>query len=298
MSRGTPPAEVKIHKPLVKKLLYQQAPQWSHLPLTYLAEGWDNVNYRLGEELIVRLPRRLVAADLILHEQKWLPQISDRMSLSLPVPIHIGNPAEGYPWHWSIMPWVEGNTANIDFPIDQEGISMAKYLKELHIPVEDILPKNEHRGVPLINSQTVIEERFNRIQERSSILTQEIFDIWHQALEVPFDKTLYWIHGDLHAKNVIVNNGKITSIIDWGDMTSGDRASDLVSIWSLFPNSSGRRLFVKQYSPSADLLARAKGWAIYFAAVLLDTGFINNKIHANMGKQMIERLLEDEKNGQ
>src|SRR6187551_357583 len=100
-----PAAEVDIDNELVRALLVQPAPELSSLPLELLANGWDNVLFRLGGDLVVRLPRRKVAAVLVDHEHRWLPELAPRLPLPTPTPVHAGEPGEGYPWRWSVVPW-------------------------------------------------------------------------------------------------------------------------------------------------------------------------------------------------
>src|SRR5437762_13473462 len=108
---NTPAAEVAIDDALVRGLLNEQLPDLSGLPLVRLAEGWDNVIYRLGDELTVRLPRRRLAAALVEHEQRWLPQLAPGLPLAIPAPVGIGRPGRGFPWSWSVCPWLPGVVA-------------------------------------------------------------------------------------------------------------------------------------------------------------------------------------------
>src|SRR5262245_30216963 len=105
---GTPAAEFALDSAFVAGLLADQHPDLAHLPVQVVEAGWDNALFRLGDGLAVRLPRRAAAAPLILHEQRWLPHLVDRLTLPIPAPARIGTPARGYPWHWSVVPWLRG----------------------------------------------------------------------------------------------------------------------------------------------------------------------------------------------
>ena len=109
---GTPACEVEINSSIVRRLLQEQHPDLQALPLREMDAGWDNAMFRLGDELAVRLPRRQVAAGLIEHEQVWLPRLAPRLTLPVPVPVRTGMPSELYPWRWSVVPWIEGVSAN------------------------------------------------------------------------------------------------------------------------------------------------------------------------------------------
>ncbi|HEU5097552.1 MAG TPA: phosphotransferase [Roseiflexaceae bacterium] len=105
---GTPVAEVEIDGAFIAGLLADQHPDLVHLPLREIDAGWDNAMFRLGDHLAVRLPRRAIAAPLIEHEQAWLPGLASQLTLPVPAPYRIGLPARGYPWRWSVLPWLDG----------------------------------------------------------------------------------------------------------------------------------------------------------------------------------------------
>jgi aminoglycoside phosphotransferase (APT) family kinase protein len=133
------------------------------------------------------------------------------------------------------------------------------------------------------------------LKKKSNLITPEIEKIWHQALDAPIDIEPTWLHGDLHPQNILVENGRITGIIDWGDITSGDLATDLASIWMLFSDQNARQQGISEYqNVSQATLQRAKGWAILFGVVLLDTGLIDNPKHAAIGERTLRHILQDE----
>ena len=291
-STGTPISEIEIDIALVSDLL-KQHPDLMHLPLQLLDSGWDNVMYRLGDYLSVRLPRRQAAAKLIEHEQIWLPQIADRLTISVPVPYRRGEPTANYPWRWSILPWLTGITADRE-PLDiNQANNFALFLRSLHLPAPCDAPSNLVRGVPLIQRANIIKQRIQRLEKKTNLITKNIQDIWHQALNTPIEVETKWLHGDLHPGNILVENGVIVGIIDWGDITSGDIATDLASIWMLFKDRDARQQAIAQYSMSEKTLQRAKGWAIYFAITLLEVGLIDNPRQAIIGEQTLHCVAED-----
>ncbi|MDQ1465634.1 MAG: hypothetical protein QOH10_49, partial [Actinomycetota bacterium] len=147
----TPAAEVAIDDGLVRRLLTEQLPDLRGLPLVRLAEGWDNVIFRLGDELTVRLPRRRLAAELVEHEQRWLPELAPKLPLAIPAPVGIGRPGPGYPWAWSVCPWLPGAVAQQVAPDDpfDAATRLGRFLAALHEPAPPDAPANPFRGVPL-----------------------------------------------------------------------------------------------------------------------------------------------------
>src|SRR5262249_53208660 len=156
-SIGTPIAEFEIDTAFVSNLLVDQHPDLAHLPLREVDAGWDNALFRLGDRLAVRLPRRAAAASLIAHEQTWLPRLADQLSLPIPAPYRIGTPARGYPWRWSVVPWLAGTAADQSLPHESQARPFAAFLRSLHTPAE--APPNPVRGVPLYQRAAAVEER-------------------------------------------------------------------------------------------------------------------------------------------
>jgi aminoglycoside phosphotransferase (APT) family kinase protein len=293
-SEGTPISEIEINLPLVYSLLEEQHPDLAHLPISLVDAGWDNAMFRLGEHLSVRLPRRKVAAMLIEHEQTWLPQLAPRLTIPVPIPYRIGKPGQGYPWRWSVLPWMTGVAADKQEPCTEQAKLFALFLRSLHLPAPSGAPKNAVRGVPLHQRAATVEKRMQRLEMKTRLITPQIKNIWNQALNALIDVNPTWLHGDLHPRNILVEKGVITGIIDWGDITSGDIATDLASVWMLFSEGTVRQQVIAEYGNiSESTLQRAKGWAILFGVLLLDTGLIDNPRHAVMGERIFCRVAED-----
>jgi aminoglycoside phosphotransferase (APT) family kinase protein len=293
LSTGTPAAEFAIDETLVARLLAEQHEDLAHLPLQAVGAGWDNAMFRLGDHLAVRLPRRAAAATLIIHEQRWLSRLATQLTLPVPAPIRVGRPALGYPWQWSVVSWLKGVTADHLEPNASQAIPFARFLRSLHIPAPADAPVNPLRGVPLHPRASTVEERMSRLAGRTDLITSGIRHVWNEALEAPLDVSPTWLHGDLHPRNVLVQNGAITGVIDWGDVTSGDRATDLASIWMLFADKHARQEALAEYgSLSEATLRRAKGWALLFGVSLLDTGLHDNPRNAALGERVLRRLAQ------
>ncbi|NMF61028.1 aminoglycoside phosphotransferase family protein [Pseudanabaena yagii] len=283
-----------IDIPLVYKLLKEQHPDLADLPIQFLDAGLDNAMFRLGDRLSVRLPRREVAAKLIENEQTWLPIFVDHLPIPIPNPYRIGQPNQDYPYRWSILPWLDGISADREEPDPNQAKILAKFLRSLHIPAPANAPKSIFRGVPLTQRAAAIEERIQRLEVQTELMTLSIKQTWQIALNTPIDVEETWIHGDLHSRNILVKNGVIAGIIDWGDMTSGDIATDLAAIWMLFRDRHARQQAISTYADISEAtLQRAKGWAIAFGVMLLDLGLTNDPRYTIMGKRTLQRLAED-----
>jgi aminoglycoside phosphotransferase (APT) family kinase protein len=288
---GTPPAEVQIDADLVRALLAEQHPDLAALPLAAVGEGWDNAIYRLGDRLSVRLPRRAAAAALIEHEQTWLPRLAPRLTLPIPVPHRTGTPALDYPWRWSVLPWLNGSAADRNHPDAAEASAFGAFLRSLHVAAPADAPTNPFRGVPLTDRATATEERIERLRASTDLVTPAVTRLWSAALDAPIDTAPTWIHGDLHPRNVLVNGGTISAVIDWGDIASGDPATDLAAIWMLFDDVGARANALERYALcSAATLCRARGWAVFFGVVLLDTGLHGDPRNAALGERILRRI--------
>jgi aminoglycoside phosphotransferase (APT) family kinase protein len=270
---GTPSAEVEIDVLLIAQLLAEQHPDLQDLPIRFVDAGWDNCMFRWGDRLAARLPRRAIAAKLLENEQHWLPQLAKHLPIAIPAPYRLGYPNSLYPWHWSIIPWLPGQTADTLPLHESHAQQLALFLKALHVTAPDQTPKNPFRGVPLIQRVPMLTERLQRVAVQTSMITPMIRSLWQQAIEAPIDREPTWIHGDLHPRNVLVDANGITGVIDWGDMTAGDRATDLAAFWGLFSEPNLTQMAIETYGEISEAtLARAKGWAILFGIVLLDSG--------------------------
>ena len=293
-STGTPSAELIIDTLLVRRLLLEQHSDLQDLQIDFLDAGWDNTIFRLGKKLCVRLPRREAAAKLIENEQTWLLTLAKQLNLPVPAPVRIGRPTTYYPWKWSILPWFDGVAADIEEPEIDQAEHFSLFLRSLHRPAPANAPFNPVRGVPLIQRSVFIEQRIKNLTKKINLIEPKINSIWQQALKSPFDVETKWLHGDLHPRNILVDGGRISAIIDWGDITSGDIATDLASIWMLFSQQNARQRVIKEYGDISEAtLQRAKGWAVFFAVVLIDTGLVNAPRQVKIGKKILNNLTED-----
>lgn len=289
----SPPAEINITATLVQNLLDEQHPDLAHLPIQSVDAGWDNAMFRLGDRLAVRLPRRRIAAKFIAKEQTWLPAIAPQLTLPVPSSLRTGRPTQAYPWCWSVLPWLTGTAADQAEPHADQAEVFASFLRSLHTLAPANAPFNEFRSVPLSQKRDAIEARLQRLQAKTTLITPSIYAVWESALAATIDVAPTWIHGDLHPRNVLVQDGAIAGIIDWGDMASGDIATDLASVWMLFAQSETRRRAIAAYgNVSEATVRRAKGWAIFWGTVLLATGLADNPRHAIIGTKILRYIAQ------
>jgi aminoglycoside phosphotransferase (APT) family kinase protein len=268
-----PAADIDLSLPLVRGLLHAQHPDISQLPLAEAASGWDNAIFRLGDELAVRLPRRAVAATLLENEQRWLPLLQARLPLPVPNPVRIGLPQKPYPWRWSVTPWIAGDTADRSEPGPDQTTVLAGFLDALHTQPPAGAPRNPHRGVPLAQRQASFGRYVTSLANRGCRIDDGLLKLWSDAVARPIDVPATWIHGDLHAHNVLVMQGRIVGVIDWGDMAQGDRATDLASVWMLFPDRRSRQeAMAACQTVTQHTWQRARGWALLVSLAILDAG--------------------------
>lgn len=284
---ATPAAEVDVTERLVRALLREQHPDLADLALVEVASGWDNLIYRLGDALSVRLPRRATSATLVEHEQRWLPELAVGLPLPVPVPVRVGVPGCGYPWRWTIGTWLPGRAAELDPPADLEAAAalLGEFLAALHRPAPADAPHNPYRGVPLA-------ERSDRLIAGLDLLTgsvdrARVMDRWSVLVQTPaWPGPPLWLHGDVHPLNLLVDDGRLSAVIDFGDVTAGDPASDLAVGWMLF-ELTPREVFRASSGADPDTWARAEAWALALG-VAMATG--DDQVAA-IGRRTIAAVL-------
>jgi aminoglycoside phosphotransferase (APT) family kinase protein len=290
---GAPPADIEFSEERIRRLLESQHPDLGKLPLRRAASGWDNALYRLGDELAVRLPRRALSATLIENEQRWLPQLQRRLPLQVPAPLRAGVAQDWFPWSWSVIPWLPGETADLALPDLNQGEALAAFLNSLHVPAPKDAPRNAYRGVPLRQRAAKFAAALQNLGAESRRVTPRHHALWESALAAPLDDPDSWIHGDLHPRNVLVIDGRLHAVIDWGDVAQGDRATDLAAIWTLLPGwESRRRAMSCCRTVSFHAWQRARGWALLLAVILLDASIGTDCRMTAIAQKTLERLLD------
>ncbi|HET6874772.1 MAG TPA: aminoglycoside phosphotransferase family protein [Acidimicrobiales bacterium] len=286
-----PDAEVDIDDRLVRRLLAAQHPDLADLPLAVIDAGFDNLIYRLGDDLALRLPRRVQAATLIEHEQRWLPLIAPRLTLPVPVPLRLGRAAFGFPWSWSVVPWMEGEPGDRVAATDmaETGRRLGRFLKSAHLPAPPDLPHNPWRSGPVASRADSFEDRIGRL--RHHVDEGRLRSIWDQAVAAPVHGgPALWLHGDLHPANTLVRDGAVAAVIDFGDTCAGDPACDLGAAW-MTVTQDGMAEFWSEYGAVDEAtVLRSFGWAVLFGLMLLDIGLENRPTYADVGRSTLDRV--------
>ncbi len=288
-----PLADIFVDESLVQVLLEQQFPSLANTSLALVGQGWDNYMFTLGSELAVRLPRRTISAKLIIHEQNNVNRISPNLTLPTPLVVEKGKPSPVFPWHWNIVRWLPGLPVLGDSLTSVSAPIWAEFLRSLHVSAPDDAPANPFRGVPLMERQSAVLDRLNRLGQTKVSVSEEVKTAWLQAVRTPHSVVSTWIHGDLHGGNVLCDKGQISGAVDWGDICSGDPATDLASTWSLFSGAEDRAKVLQCYQADECLIARSIGWAVLFGSMLSMSDSTDHPRYAEMGANILDRITAD-----
>jgi aminoglycoside phosphotransferase (APT) family kinase protein len=290
--------ELDIDEPLVRRLLAAQFPEWAELPLEAVPwSGTDNAIFRLGDEMAVRLPRIHWATGQVEKERRWLPGLAPLLPLALPTPLAKGEPAEGYPWHWSVNRWLAGETATIERFADprRAATDLARFLLALQRidPADGPAPgaSTFARGVPLALRDDATRDAIASL--RGKIDTEAVTAEWDRALAAtPWDGPAVWIHGDFAAGNLIVEDGVLSGVIDWGGLTRGDPATDLIVAWNLL-DAETRDVFRAELGVDDATWARGRGWAVSIAMIALPYYEHTNPVIIASSRRVLAELAAD-----
>ncbi|HET7221318.1 MAG TPA: aminoglycoside phosphotransferase family protein [Vicinamibacterales bacterium] len=296
-ARSRPQAEVAIDAAMIRGVLRDQHADLAHLPLVDAGEGWDNKLFRLGDRYAVRVPRRAAAAALIEHEQRWLPELSRALPLPIPVAHRIGRPGGGIPWPWSITSWFDGQTALTSSPRDAAATAgtLGAFIRALHQPAPESAPRNPWRGVPLGARTHLLQEHLQQVGTLVDHVA--VARLWEELMAAPaWQGPPLWIHGDLHPGNLLVNHGELRAVIDFGDLTAGDPATDLAIAWMLFPSSMRGGFFAAARGAfdaiDDDMVTRARAWALALGLAYLANSRDDPAFRA-LGLTTLDAVLND-----
>jgi aminoglycoside phosphotransferase (APT) family kinase protein len=293
-AQNMPGPEFDVTLELALALLADQHPDLhpdrSGLELVRVTHGWDNVVFRLGADLVVKLPRREAGGTLVRYEHRWLPELAPRLPIPVPVPLRHGVPGRGYPWHWTVCRWFEGELAAdaaLDDPV-REAERLGAFLAALHRPAPDVAPDNPFRALPVASlvpriarNARALDDAIDQRAVAATIARLEPTPDWAGPPS--------WVHGDLHTANVIVADGSLAAVIDWGDITSGDPAVDLAVAWMLFDDadrSAMRAAAGAVVDVDDDTWRRGELWALHFALLYLLNSADNSRF-ARMGSALL-----------
>lgn len=272
-----PDAEVDLTEELVRALVAEQHPDLATLPIRLHSNGWDNAIFRLGDELAARLPRRERAVDLIVNEITWLPRLAPRLPLPVPAPVRVGRPSSEFPWSWAIVPWFDGRPVGVEPFLDPvaAAATIGTFVAAMHQPAPPDAPRNPLRGVPLSARVDLAMASLPTLSGQVDV--PRVQASFLRAVEAPaWAGVPMWLHGDLHPHNILQCDGTVCAVIDFGDLTSGDPATDLMIAWSLFDEPTRAVFRAAADTPGRRIddamWERSRGWAVALAIALLAFG--------------------------
>lgn len=287
----------EIDAALVERLIAAQFPQWAHLPVRPVAfGGWDNRTFHLGEAMSVRLPSQRWYVRQVEKEQVWLPKLAPQLPLPIPAPLALGEPGEGYEWPWSVYAWLEGETA-LQGQIDDMialARSLAHFLSALQaIDATDGPPAGRHsffRGGPLSTYDAETREAVAALGER--IDAGATLAVWDAALASEWRGPPVWVHGDVAPGNLLVRDGALSAVIDFGSSAVGDPACDLAIAWTFFEGES-REAFRAALPLDPETWARGRGWTLWKALIVWAGLPGANPAGADKQQALVETLLAE-----
>lgn len=264
---------MEIDAALVARLIAAQFPHWAHLPIRPVARGGnDNRTFHLGDEMSVRLPSAAAYAAQVEKEQEWLAKLAPHLPLPISRPLARGKPSTDYPWPWSVYRWLEGETATPDKIADMPHFArgVAGFLKALQaIDTREGPPSGAHcfhRGGSLAIYDGETHEALDALGAR--VDGDACRAVWNAALAATWDRPPVWVHGDMAIGNLLIHDGALCAVIDFGCSCVGDPACDLVIAWMLF-DAPSRALFREALPLDDGTWARARGWALWKALKVL-----------------------------
>lgn len=269
--------ETVITAGLVRDLLQDQHPDLAELPLREVEGGWGNQMWRLRDELAVRIQRMDTEPDPQLEERRWLPLLAPRLPLPIPVPVRAGTPSERFPKLWTVMTWVPG------LPLDRGSITrgehaadiLAAFLRALHVTAPADGPVDrDGRGAHPRDCTNGFHRFFDSVDAAAiGSDAAAVRAVWDDAVAAPaWEGPPLWVHGDLHPANVIVADGTLAGVVDFGDLFVGDPASDLAAAWVLLPAGAAARFFATYAEADAATVRRARGLAALKSLFLMQMG--------------------------
>lgn len=288
---------MKIDSELVRGLISSQFPEWGDLPVVPVkVSGWDNRNFHLGSDMIVRLPSAAAYAPQVEKEHLWLPRLAPLLPVAIPEPIALGSPAFNYPWHWSIYRWIDGETVDACATVDLNllAFDLAKFLRALQAidPQNGPLSgaHNFYRGasISVYDEETrgAIAALKNRIDAALAI------KIWERGMASSWDKDPVWVHGDVSAGNLLINEGRLTAVIDFGLLSIGDPACDLVMAWTVFDDVS-RKIFRETLPLDQQTWDRARAWALWKSLIVMLDPDKSNAVEAKQSLRTYQEIVAD-----
>ena len=282
---------------LVRRLLAAQFPHWAHLPVVPVeSEGWDNRTYRLGDAMTVRLPTAAGYAPAVVKEGEWLPRLAPSLPVAVPEVLAVGEPGEGYPFPWSVRGWIEGepaDSAEID-DLPAFATAVAEFILALQACDATGGPEaGEHSWYRGASPANYDDETHRCLDRLAGIVDVEgATAVWETALAAEWDGDPVWFHGDVSAGNLLVADGALTAVIDFGTSGVGDPACDLVIAWTMFSGAS-REAFRRAVAQDEGMWARARGWALWKSLLVLAEFLDGGGALAEANRRIVADLIDE-----
>ncbi len=284
--------ETEISASLVRELLAAQMPRWSHLALMPVpSAGTDNALFKLGDDLVVRLPRLPGSAGQIRKELEWLPRLAPLLPLAIPVPLAEGLPGEGYSFHWAVYRWMEGSDATQFGSLDpyQAALDLADFVDAMR-KLDFDAPLPPGRGARLDARDSNTRQAIAALH--GAVDTGRVFALWEEALRAPaWEEPPVWTHGDLIPTNLLVENGRISAVIDFGTLGVGDPACDLIGAWSVL-TAETRQVFRDALDVDDAAWMRGRGWALSQALMIIPYYRQTNPVLVSVAERMIREIVD------
>jgi aminoglycoside phosphotransferase (APT) family kinase protein len=265
------PDEVDVDDATVDRLLRDQFPQWADLPRRrVLAFGTDHVLYRVGDTLVVRLPRIGWADGQSALEAEWLPRLAPHLPLEVSAPVSLGRPDHGYPFAWSVNPWLEGDQLDVS-RVDRTVLArdLAGFVRALQSCDATDAALFGSRGHDLDDVERDEATRASLVEAADLVDAPAAAAVWDEARRAePWHGPPTWFHGDLTEGNLLVRAGRLSGVLDWGPMGAGDPACELASAWQLLDPAS-RAVFRDEVGCDDASWQRGRGWAVSIAAIAI-----------------------------
>ena len=272
-------AEIEVDAGWARRLIAGQFPDLAVEAVERYGEGWDNTVWLVGGRLLFRFPRRAIAAGCLERELAALPVLGPLLDLPVPAVAYRGEPADGYPWPFFGTPLLPGVDVS-DAPLPDEarnvvGRRVARFLRSLHRP--EVLAAVGPLGLPVDpNARADMQRRVPRALLHLDRVAQAglweapawVQDLCAAATALAPSDELVVVHGDLHFRHLLLEDGRLAGVVDWGDVCLGCRSIDLQLYWSFIPPGE-RPAFLAAYGPvdDGDLL-RARVLALSLNALL------------------------------
>ncbi|WSQ14557.1 aminoglycoside phosphotransferase family protein [Streptomyces sp. NBC_01231] len=292
-----PDGRAGIDAALVKRLIAAQFPQWTGLAVTPVeVDGWDNRTYRLGDDMTVRLPTAAGYVPAVGKECEWLPRLAASLPVAIPTILAQGAPGEGYPFPWSVRGWLKGQTSSPERIADLTRFAIAVADFVLALQRCDVVggpAAGEHswyRGASPAHYDDETRRCLAVLDGR--VDTRRASEVWDAALAAEWHGAPVWFHGDIAGGNLLVMDGKLTAVIDFGTSGVGDPACDLVIAWTMFSGAS-REAFRNTVGQDDGMWARARGWALWKALLVLSECIDTDEALAASSRPVLDEVLAD-----